>query len=317
MQTYSTRQVPRADKLSYWNSVTSDVFAPLEIRAHSRDFDADVSCVDMGRAVLSNVVSLPATVERPAARPLYADDRKFFLHTQLRGRLLVSQDGKEAILEPGDLALCDSSQPYTLHYEEPCSTLILSTSARNLKLHLPNPEEMLGVRLSGAQGLSHTVSVMLNSLWTQVCHDLPPDVGSRIADSVLDVLATTWLVMKGVEVSESAVCGSRRVLIKRHIENNLRDPELTTRTVAAAFNISVRYLHIIFASEQETVCNYITRRRLEQCARQLLDPLWRNRTITELALSWGFSNPTHFARVFRERFNHSPREYRNRAAQLG
>ena len=57
--------------------------------------------------------------------------------------------------------------------------------------------------------------------------------------------------------------------------------------------------------------SYILRRRLEECGKQLTDALWRKRTITEIAFSWGFNNATHFARVFRDQYGTSPRDYRN------
>ena len=107
---------------------------------------------------------------------------------------------------------------------------------------------------------------------------------------------------------------SRRIQIRRHVEAHLRDPELSARSVAAAFGISPRYLHIIFSTGDETVSNVILRRRLEECAKQLRDPLWSRRTITEIAFSWGFNNATHFARVFRDKYDASPRDYR--ATQL-
>ena len=65
------------------------------------------------------------------------------------------------------------------------------------------------------------------------------------------------------------------------------------------------------AQENETVSSYILRRRLEECGRQLSDVLWRRRTITEIAFGWGFNNATHFARVFRNHYGTSPRDYRN------
>jgi AraC-like DNA-binding protein len=118
-------------------------------------------------------------------------------------------------------------------------------------------------------------------------------------------------------VADAAIVGARRIQIKRYIEANLRDPELSVRSVAAAFGISPRYLHILFASENETVSSYILRRRLEECGKQLADALWQRRTITEIAFGWGFNNATHFARVFRNHYGTSPREYRNAHVRVG
>ncbi len=134
---------------------------------------------------------------------------------------------------------------------------------------------------------------------------------NRVSNSILDMVATSWLMANGRKTSESAVAESRRIQIKRYIEANLRDPELTARSTAAAFGISPRYLHMLFANQDETVCNYILRRRLEQCVKQFSDPLWKKHTITEIAFSWGFNNATHFARVFREHYDTSPRDFRN------
>ncbi len=108
------------------------------------------------------------------------------------------------------------------------------------------------------------------------------------------MFATSCAQIKGNAVSEAAVIGARRVQIKRYIEANLRNPELSVRSVAAAFGISPRYLHIMFSRDVETVSDYVLRRRLEECGRQLADALWRQRTITEIAFGWGFNNATHF-----------------------
>jgi AraC-like DNA-binding protein len=155
---------------------------------------------------------------------------------------------------------------------------------------------------------------MLRSLWDQARDEIDPEIGSRLADSLLEVFAASWLARNGVQPADSAVSGYRRVQIKRYIEAHLRDPDLSARSVAAAFGISPRYLHIIFANEAETVSNYILRRRLEECGRQLADEMWRRRTITEVAFGWGFNNATHFARVFKDHYGLAPRDYRNAKA---
>ena len=36
----------------------------------------------------------------------------------------------------------------------------------------------------------------------------------------------------------------------------------------------------------------------------------QNRSITDIALSWGFSDPSHFGRRFKQAYGMSPRDYR-------
>ena len=58
------------------------------------------------------------------------------------------------------------------------------------------------------------------------------------------------------------------------------------------------------------MARYILRRRLEECARALSSPTQRKRTITSIAFDHGFSSATHFGRVFRSRYEVTPRDYR-------
>lgn len=311
MQSYSTGGMPSSAKVAYWNDVISNVFAPLDTKPAHNEFDAELHCAKFGRLRLAKATSRAATVRRSKQQVSRADEHRFFLHVQTTGKLIVKQDRHEALLEPGDLVLSDATMPYQLTYDDNCSTLVLIVTEKELRRHLPTPEEMIGVKLSGQKGLSRTNALMLSDVWEHAQQGFPPDIGSRIADSLLDVFATSSMEIKGMAVAEPAIVGARRVQIKRYIEANLRNPELTVRSVAAAFGISPRYLHILFTHENETVSSYVLRRRLEECGKQLADALWRRRTITEIAFGWGFNNATHFARVFRNRYGTSPRDYRN------
>jgi AraC-like DNA-binding protein len=307
-----TAEAPRHAKVAYWNDLVAEIFSPMETRASRPDeFEAEVAYADLGKLVLANATAQPAQVFRSAKHIARSRDQRYFLHTQIAGSMLVTQDGKEALLNEGDLVLTDSAQPYSLAYDKPCSTLVLIIPPGEIRQRLPNVDDVLGVKLSGQRGLSQTTSVMLRSIWEQSQGGLPPEIGDRIGASLLDVFATSWIETNGMRVAESATSQSRRIRVRRHIEANLRDPNLTARSVAAAFGISPRYLHIIFSSEDETVSNYILRRRLEECGKQLADALWRRRTITEVAFGWGFNNATHFARVFKDRYGVAPREFRN------
>ncbi|MDB5685384.1 MAG: transcriptional regulator, AraC family [Sphingomonas bacterium] len=316
MQRYSTRDVPAGCKVGYWNDVTSSVFAPMEAKSLDRDgFEAELDCARLGSSWLANVRSTPAIVHRNPGHVVKTRDRPYFLHLQLKGRLKVVQDGRDAMLDPGDLVLTDSAMPYSLRYEEDCSTLVMILTAGDLANRLPAPDDLLGVKLSGRDGMAGTASSLLAGLWEEArTREMTDTMGDTLASAVLDVFAASWIATANVQVAESAVSISRRIQIRRHVEAHLRDPDLSARSVAAAFGISPRYLHIIFSTGEETVSNLILRRRLEECAKQLRDPIWARRTITEIAFSWGFNNATHFARVFREKYGLSPRDYRT--AQL-
>ncbi|MER6528588.1 helix-turn-helix transcriptional regulator [Streptomyces sp. NPDC001508] len=56
---------------------------------------------------------------------------------------------------------------------------------------------------------------------------------------------------------------------------------------------------------------WIRHRRLERCRLDLNNPRLNARPIHAIAERWGFTNPTHFSRLFRATYGIPPRDYRN------
>jgi AraC-like DNA-binding protein len=98
--------------------------------------------------------------------------------------------------------------------------------------------------------------------------------------------------------------------ITTFIEQHLDDPGLTPAGVATANHISVRHLHKLFESEQVTVGEWIRRRRLERCRRDLVDPTRQAEPVAAIAARWGYRDPAHFSRLFRARYGTPPARYR-------
>jgi len=57
--------------------------------------------------------------------------------------------------------------------------------------------------------------------------------------------------------------------------------------------------------------------RLDACRRDFQSQEHAARSITDIALSWGYNSPAHFCRVFRKQFGASPSEWRVRALPAG
>ena len=98
--------------------------------------------------------------------------------------------------------------------------------------------------------------------------------------------------------------------IREFVGLRLRDSDLSIDRIAQGLNCSKRHLHKAFSEEDDTLASYIQRRRLHGCMRDLKDATQFQRTITDIALSWGFSNSAHFSRVFREHTGLSPSDFR-------
>jgi transcriptional regulator GlxA family with amidase domain len=103
--------------------------------------------------------------------------------------------------------------------------------------------------------------------------------------------------------------------ILAYTEARLGDPGLTPQRIADAHGISLRSLQVLFERKGLRVAEWIRDERLARCRDALAQPGWDGRII-DVALQWGFNNPSHFSRLFRQRFGRAPRQVRAQARHL-
>ncbi len=113
--------------------------------------------------------------------------------------------------------------------------------------------------------------------------------------------------LMNIQVTVTSRSSALAQAIKEHIEENFSE-HLSRESVAYAFSITPNYLSHLFQKEFQTSFNeYLNQVRLEQ-AKHLL----RNygMTIKEVANSSGFADSNYFCRLFRQKTDRSPSEYR-------
>jgi len=315
MESYSTEAFPVANRASAWSKLYSQQLNRVNFTPADRhDFAARLSLGQLGPIQLASMFANRSNIERtrshisPSARRLYS----FLL--QARGTSVLDHCGNEARLNQGDFVLCDSAAPHSFTLGDDSMVIMLRVDAALIKKHLPTPERFCGLRLDNDVGLTGTMSAMVEKLNTQIQNGFHSTYDGRFARHVLEMLSMAYAIGFEEQPEGSAVMRSRQSEVIRYIEDNLRDPELSPASVAAGLRISPRYLRTLFAGRGEKASNYIVRRRLEECAKQLRNPSWSGHTLTEIAFAWGFNSAAHFTRTFHEHFGMAPRDYRRTAS---
>jgi AraC family transcriptional regulator len=93
------------------------------------------------------------------------------------------------------------------------------------------------------------------------------------------------------------------------IEQHLAE-DLPLEAIAEAANFSPYHFHRVFSSVVgETLYQFILRLRLERAASQLLQ--MPDKSVTAVALDWGFSSSATFARAFKAKYDMSASEWRS------
>ncbi len=113
------------------------------------------------------------------------------------------------------------------------------------------------------------------------------------------------------EVVEQTLLAQVRVYARQH----LRDPTLNAGAVAAALSVSRRQLFRICTSADFSLEQYVIGKRLEGAKTELAHPSAASLSIARVALSWGFKDPTHFARRFKAAYGMLPRDWRRHAQE--
>ncbi len=300
----------RAESIPEFRDIVSRSFVPLMVSADGKQsFDALVHTTGADTAVFTHLQTKPHLVER-TPHTISAGGSGFFkLNLLLHGNGILVQDGRETVIRPGDLALYDTSRPYSLVFEEAVSNLVMMFPKDRLGLPTSIVEELTAVSLGTDCALGPMVSSFLAQVPATIT-SLPLHARAQVAQSGLDLLSALLSTVLDVEAREQDPRQAQLEQIYRFIDENL-GAELTPGSIAAAHFMSTRHLHSLFSDTGTTVSALIKDRRLEKCRTQILNPALAHRTIAGIAAQWGFSDPAHFSRVFKARFGQSPSELRH------
>lgn len=97
-------------------------------------------------------------------------------------------------------------------------------------------------------------------------------------------------------------------MVNEVIDNNIADPEFSSTILAAHMCLSRSQLNRRINSELGTdTTHYIRERRLEHACRMLKNG---EMTIMDIQIACGFDSPGYFSRVFKQKFDMSPSEFR-------
>jgi AraC-like DNA-binding protein len=143
-----------------------------------------------------------------------------------------------------------------------------------------------------------------------------PEARATIRRHIIDlaVLAATSPHAIG-ESGLSAVAAARRATALDHITSSFEDPELSLETVARDLRISPRYLQRLLEMSGTSFTARVNELRLQRAFTLLTEARDGERRISEIALQVGFSDISHFNRLFRSRFGDTPRGVRGQRRQ--
>jgi AraC-like DNA-binding protein len=309
----TTADVADRKRVQFWQDAVCDTFVELDCRARAeRSFFGEITTAQCDGLHFSSVHAEGQIVKRTHTRIRRAREEVMLISLQVRGMGIISQDGREARLKPGDFACYDSTRPYTLNFDAEFEQLVLHMPREAMVRRIGRTEMWTARRIEGASLVGSLVLPFVQRT-ASIVAEVAPATASRLSETCLS-LVTAALGERLGAIAEGGT-SARTALIfraKAIIESNLHDHALNTERVAEAVGISPRYLQDLFHAEGTTVSDWIWKRRLDKSRRDLADSLRACDSIAQIALTCGFADFGHFSRRYKEAFGASPREDRVR-----
>ncbi|KUN03609.1 hypothetical protein AQI95_23055 [Streptomyces yokosukanensis] len=304
--TFSTRSLAPRDRVAAWERALSQVFVGLQVAVEGgRPWAGELTAERLGALQIATEEFGPGTILR-SARSVAADPSTHILvRLQLEGTALLLQDGRTAELRPGQLAFHDARRPYriVLPHRQRARVLMLPRALLRLEEGQLSAVTATVVDDTG-EGAAALMLPLLRGLVDEVIRvdTVRRDDLARIAAEILATLALEQVSSRPAPALWERITAS--------VQARLQDPGLAPQDIADQHGISLRYLHRLFQLQGTTVNAWVRTRRLEAAREELAQSGAAHRSIAAVAARWGFTNPSHFSRTFRETYGMSPVQWR-------
>ncbi|WP_432837922.1 helix-turn-helix domain-containing protein [Dactylosporangium sp. CA-092794] len=307
-------EFPVTDRIEFLRERMLQAPVPLALDPHpGADLVVHSRVADLGCVHLLSTKAQGGDVVR-TDRLTRDDARPSLMVTVIdHGTTTVVRGDLATTLHSGDIGLYVTTDPYRLRFTDGARrhTYQLPLDELGLPGHLIRNQLHSAIRPD--QATTAAVSAFLRSTARNAPRAQEPEQ-SALEKPILELIRLLLTrVVTDTPVGREAAAVSLATRIEEHVKTRLGDPELSVRSIAAAFSISERYVYTILARRGIDLGDMIRRHRLERAATLLVDPQWGLSTVSDIAHRCGFADHAHFSRSFRAQFGVSPSEWRRGA----
>jgi len=304
----STDAVAPRDRAPQWCEWVWRHFGGLQSDLYGDSaFDGQMAASHAGDVILTRLEANRHRVLRTPSMARTSDTAYLKIVAPWQGSATVQQQGREASARDGAWVIYDTTGAYEIANPERVDHLIVMVPKEQIAERSLRFDGAMARRL-GANGISRVALETMRNTYLELPN--MSEAAAQGAGELIKQLVRLSLMEAAGHETSLTQREALRDRIRSHVQQHLREPALSVDGIARALNCSRRHLYNAFAGEGESIAGYIQRLRLEACIRDLQQGGPHARPITDIALSWGFGNPSHFSRVFRDRTGMSPSEFR-------
>jgi len=308
----TTDRVRATERVEYWQDLVTRHVTPMRIEPSGQSpLRGQVRAQIIGNVAVAEVSGCGINASHTRAEIAHTSHHLYAACVNLEGDARITCRNEQITIQKGDVFITDSRHEFTLDLERPWRHLVVSLPTHWIDSRVARPELLAGTVMR-----DHAVT----RLWGAYLAD-----GFAVASS-LSPAAATLFARHSVELLAQALDEAHRdqptpsdalhaamfLRACRLIALEFADPDLRPGQIARELGTSTRSLARMFAAHGETLMRRVFDERVSHATKLLAAREARHRSITEIAFACGFSDSSHFGRVFASRMQMTPSQWRKR-----
>jgi AraC-like DNA-binding protein len=304
---WSTATVAPHLRLEYWREVSSKAATATSISSgNGVDFFGEISRRKFNDIAFYSLNSSGLEIVRSEQHIRHGDQRKFLLTLQLSGQAHLEQGGRKVILKPQSMGVVDAGLPFSVTFGEVrVAALPYSLVVR----HMPRLRQMVALEVDRAHPCADIIREYVMRL-SQAQSAIDGIAGDVMSEHLCVLLGVTLSSQLGTESESLSSRQIRRTMLLGYIRRNALNPDLTASVTARAVGMSVRTVHNLMRDSGQSFSEWVLDARVTHARRLLQSAGAERRKIADIAVACGFSDLSHFNRMFKARFGCTPSEAR-------
>lgn len=304
---WTTSAVAESTSIDHWNQLLTDNVIGLDIESDvTHGFNGHLLGTSLGNhyaymiAAMHNQRAAHHTRSSVTSR---AEEVYILIHMR-DGEFHLATESTDAVLQRGDSVLLSATEAFQFSCPENTSSLVLRFDQPWLKKWIPLADDCIGQPIIGGAGWGQTLSSALWNIEPSEVIDWNNPPGD-VADQVAGLL--------GLALNPNTVSSTGSSILKRIntiLRTRFEEPSLSPADVAQEVGISKRYLHQLIANTDTTFSTLLRSLRINHSKKLLANARNQHLSVTQIAMSCGFSDAGHFTRVFKKSVGQTPSLYR-------
>lgn len=302
----STEMFPERERFAAFREEFARRILAMDIVDYSAEgARIDIAFLPLGGAAAGSLVATPCKFIRENIHLQDSSD-DFRLDLVDVGPIEYTHAGVERAYEHGWGYFSDQARPMCGFSTAMGQIRNITVKAAALKTFVAHPEDLAGRPVQPGPALV-LLDGYLRSL-TTLDAPMPAELAETTGTHLLDLLAAALGPRRDALelVAKRGVKAAYARAILSEIAWHFSEPDFDLDAVSLRLGLSRRYVQLLLEETGNSFTGHVIERRLDRSYAMLTDHRYAGLTIAEIALASGFSDISHFNRMFRRRYGETP-----------